>query len=200
MSKVTAEEFAHATQIDLSIGGTSMLRLTSDGVQRPNGKDSSWFTYLTEGNIAVGGQGAAYAEETIGTGRIYKAWELPTHASNSPFVEINFWLPPDYDGSELKFTAYMFKQNTATGTDIDTRLRIACVGAGDYLDPTVSAAVDVVDTVGTNDYLFLVEHTVTPANAADGGLVHGRFQRVPSLPADDYTDSVYLIGARVEYS
>lgn len=200
MSKLTAAEVAHATQLDLSIGGTDVFRVTSDGVEVVSGKNRNWFTQLIAGNIAVGGQGAAYDVETLGSFRKYNAWELPTHASNSPFIELNFWLPPDYDGSALKFTADMFRLNTATGSDIDTRLRLGCVGPGDSLDVTVSSVVDVVTATGANSALFQVEHTVTPANAADGGLCHGYFQRVPGQAADDYTDSVYFLGARVEYS
>lgn len=200
MSDFTAEKLKHATQLDLEIGGTSMLRLTSSGLERPNGRDKGWFVDLVGGHLAVGGQGAAFAEESLGTGRVYPAFELPTHASNSPYVELSFWLPPDYDGSALLVTGFFFKKITATGTAIDTRVRLGCVAAGVLLDPSVSAAVDVVDTVAANESLFLVEHTVTPANGAAGALCHGRFQRVPSLAADDYTASVYLIGARVAYA
>ena len=199
MSRILTQVVEDDTQIDLKIGGDSMLQLTSDGISRPNGKNADWYQDIVGGNIAVGGAGAAAATVTVGS-RVYNAWALPNDATLNAYLEINFWLPPDYDGSALKFCAYMTKTATATGTDIDTRIRVGCIGAGDNLSPTLSAAVDVVDTVGTNETLFLVEHTLTPANAADGGLCHGIIQRVASLPADDYTGTVYLIGARVEYA
>lgn len=196
---IKSSSFEHATALDLKIGGTAVLSLDAAGVSIASGKNKDWFLDLLGDNFAVGGQGAAYGQVTIGS-RVYNAWELPNHASNSPFIEVNFWLPPDYDGAELAVQLCCFRTATATGTAIDTRCRLACIGVGDTMNPTLSTAVDVVDTVGANETPFLVDHSLTPANAADGGLCHGIIQRVPSLPADDYTGSVYLLGARVRYA
>ena len=199
MSKVTVAAINHATALELQIASTAVLEVDADGVNLASGKNKNWYVDLVGDNFAVGGQGATYGQVTIGS-RVYNAWELPTHASNSPFVEVNFWLPPDYDAAPLSVVCYMFKTATATGTDIDTRCRLGCIGVGDSLSPAVSSAVDVVDTVGANEALFLVEHSLTPGNAANGGLCHGYIQRVPFVAADNYTSSVYLLGARVSYA
>lgn len=201
MSRLLTPVVEDASGIALKVGGTTMLNIDTDGISRPNGTDAQWFVDLFGDRIAVGGQGAlAQATLTIGSFRIYNAWELINHASNSPYLEITFFLPPDYDGRDLKITLFMVRTATATGTDIDTRCRLGCVEPTESLDVTVSSAVDVVTTTGANNTLFTVEHTVSPAGAAAGALCHGYIQRVPSVPADDYTGSVYLIGARVEYA
>lgn len=190
----------HATELDIKIGGVSLMNFDADGVRRGAGTDYNWFTHLSGDNFCLGGSGAvAKAVLTIGSFRSYNAWELPNGATN-PFLEWNFWLPPDYDGSALAITCYMVRTATATGSDIVTNVRLGCLGAGDNLNLTPSAQNNVTDTVSANNTLFLLEHTVTPANAADGGMCHGYLQRVPTDAADNYTGSVYLIGARVEYA
>lgn len=195
----TTDELNHATQLDLKVAGNSLLRMTDGVLTRPTGTDKSWFVDLLGDAFGLGGGGAvAQAQITVGS-RKYNAWEFP-NGGTDPILEMNFWLPPDYNGDALKCTFYCFKTATATGSNIVSNLQLACVGAADDLDATLSSGVTVTDAVGANDALFLVEHTITPANAADGGLVHGIFQRLPTNVADDYTDSVYLIGARVEYA
>lgn len=202
MSKLTTASIEDATQLDLKIGGNDVLRLTADGSQRMQGMDLNWFVDLIGDHLAIGGSGAlAQAVLSIGSFRKYNAWEFINHASNNPFLDLNFWLPPGYDGRPLKGTLYFVKTATATGTDIVTNLRLVAIGEGDSLDSTVSASgLNVVTTVGANNCLFTVEHDVTPNNAADGGLCHGLIQRLPTNASDDYTGSVYLIGARIEFA
>lgn len=201
MSKLKTPIIEDATSISLKIDGTTIMSIDEDGVSISNGTNANWFVDLFGDRIAVGGQGAlAQATLTIGSFRIYNVWEFINHASNSPYLEVTFFLPPDYDGRDLKVTLFMVRTATATGTDIDTRCRLGCVEPTESLDVTVSSAIDVVTTTGANNTLFTVEHTVSPAGAAAGALCHGYIQRVPSVPADDYTGSVYLIGARVEYA
>lgn len=194
----------HATELDIKIGGVSLMNFDADGVRRGAGTDYNWFTHLSGSNFCIGGGGSGgaltEAVTVIGSFRAYNVWALPNSVSNQPFIEFNFWLPPDYDGSALKITCYMVRTSTSTGTDIVTNIRLGCIGAGDTLNLTTSSQNNVTDTTGANNTLFLVEHTVTPANAADGGMCHGFIQRVPTDAADDYTGSVYLIGARVEYA
>lgn len=189
----------HTTGIDLKIGGSTVLAVTAGGTTR-TGADFSWSQELLGSNFAIAGGGAvAQAVLSIGSFRKYNAWEFPNGATN-PYIDINFWLPPGYDGSALLATLYWVKTVTATGTNIVTNCRLACIGTGDSLDATVSSAVNVTTAVGSNNYLFVAQHTVTPANAADGGLCHGLIQRLVTDGADDYTGSTYLIGARMEYA
>lgn len=200
MSRVLTAVVEDATQLDLKIGGNSKLRVTADGVERPSGLDLSWFIDLLGDNFAIAGGGAvAQAVLSIGSFRKYNSWEFP-NGGTDPYIDINFWLPPGYDGRELTVTLNWVKTATATGTNIVTNARLACIGAGDSLDATVSTGVDVTTAVGANNTRFLTTHTVTPTNAADGGLCHGLIQRKPTNVSDDYTGSVYLVGARVEFS
>ncbi len=188
----------HATGIDLKINGSTVLALTEGGVTR-TGADYSWSQELFGKNFAVGGSGALdEAVITIGTYRKYNAFEFVN--SSTPYLDVNFWLPPDYDGSALLVTLYFVKTATATGTDIVTRIRLGCIGEADSLDVTISNPTDITTTTAANNCLFTVAHTVTPLNAADGGLCHGIVQRIATAVADDYTGSAYLIGARVEYA
>jgi hypothetical protein len=201
MSRVLTEIVEHATQLDLKVGGVAMMRFDADGVSRPNGCDKAWFTDLIGVNLALGGSGAlAQALLTISGARIFNAWELINHASNNPYLAVQFWLPPDYDGSALKISLYLVKTATATGSNIVTRVALECIGSGDTLAASVAQTAMVTTAVGANNCLFVAEQTVTPDNAADGGLCHGYFQRRPTETADDYTGSVYLLGARVEYA
>ena len=189
----------HATGMEFQIAGAPVLEITASGVTR-TGADYSWSQEILGDNFAIAGGGAvAQAVLSIGSYRKYNAWEFPNGATD-PYIDINFWRPPGYDGSALTATLYWVKTATATGTAIVTNCRLACVGTGDSLDATVSTGINVTTTVGTNNYLFITSHAVTPANAADGGLCHGLIQRLPTNVADDYTGSVYLIGARVEYA
>ena len=199
---ITAELVGVDNQLDLSlVSGTPQIRLTTAGFSRPNAKDLHWYQDLYGPNFAAGGAGALdEALLAIGTFRQYKAWELIPHASNNPYIDFSFWLPPDYDASELKFTLSLVKTATATGSNIVTRMNMGCVGLADTLDLSMTTAVDDTVAVGANAALFIAEHTITPANAADGGLCHGYIQRMNTDASDDYTDSVYLLGARVEYA
>lgn len=189
----------HATGIDLKINSSTVLAITEDGVTR-TGADYSWSQEILGDNFAVAGGGSvAQAILSIGTSRKYNAWEFQ-NAAAYPYLDINFWLPPGYDGSALLVTLYWVKTATATGTNIVSNCRLGCIGTGDSLDVAVSNAVNLTTAVGANNCLFVTQHTVTPANAADGGLCHGIIQRLPAEAADDYTGSAYLIGARVEYA
>lgn len=189
----------HATGIDLKINGTTVLAITDGGTER-TGADYSWAQEILGHNFAIAGGGAvAQAVLSIGTYRKYNAWEFPNGATD-PYIDVNFWLPDGYDASGLVVKLYWVKTATATGTAIVTNCRLACVGTADSLDATVSTGINVTTTVGANNYLFVTSHTVTPANAADGGLCHGLIQRLPTNVADDYTGSIYLLGARVEYA
>ncbi len=201
MAKTVTPTVEHPTALDVDINGVTMMAFTSDGVSRPNGRDADWHTYLAGDNFSVGGSGSVdQSVLAIGSFRTYNVWELVNSASSDPFTECNFWLPDDYDGSDIKVTLQCVRVDTASGTDIDTRVRLGCIGAGDDLDVTISSGVDVITTIGANDALFTIEHTVSPANAADGGLCHGFIQRVPTAVADDYTGSIYVLGAKVEYA
>lgn len=187
------------TSIDIKIAGNSILNIAAGGITR-TGADYSWSQEILGDNFAIAGGGAvAQAVLSIGSFRKYNAWEFPNGATD-PYIDINFWLPPGYDGSALKVTLYWVKKTTATGTAIVTNCRLVCIGTGDSLNSTVSTGIDVTTTVGANDCLFITEHTVTPNSAVDGGLCHGLIQRKPTNVADDYTASTYLIGARVEYA
>lgn len=193
-------EIEDAAGIDLKVDGVTLLRLNADGMERQAGADFNWFHDLVGSNIAVGGNGAvAQAVVSVGSFRKYNAWELPNGATD-PFLDVNFFLPDGYDGSELKVTLFLFKTATATGTAVVTRARLGCVAPGSTLDLSISTGVNVTTTVGANNALFAVEHTLTPPNPASGALCHGIIQRVPTAVADDYTGSLYLIGARVEYA
>jgi hypothetical protein len=188
----------HATGIDLNINSTTVLAITADGVER-TGADYSWSAELTGANFALGGGGAlAQAVVTIGS-RKYNAWELPNGVTD-PYLEANFWIPPGYDASNLLFSLYLFKTATATGTNIVTNSQFACIGSADSLDATLSSVNNVTTAVGANNCLFVAQHTIAPANAADGGLCHGIIQRIPTNVADNYTGSIYILGARVEYA
>lgn len=201
MSRILTETIEHATQLNLKIGGVSVLEVTADGVDRVSGKDRNWFTDLIGANISLGGSGAlAQAALNIGGARVFNAWELINHGSNNPYLAVQFWLPPDYDGSALKISLFLVKTATATGSNIVTRVALECIGSGDTLAASVAQTANVTTAVGANNCLFVAEQTVTPDNAADGGLCHGYFQRRPTETADDYTGSIYLLGARVEYA
>lgn len=194
-----SSSFEHDTGIDLKINGATVLNIAEGGITR-TGADYSWSQEILGDNFAIAGGGAiAQAVLSIGSFRKYNAWQFPNGATD-PYIDINFWLPPGYDGSALKATLYWVKTATATGTAIVTSCRLVCIGTGDSLDSTVSTGVDVTTTVGSNNCLFITEHTVTPNNAADGGLCHGLIQRKPTNVADDYTGSTYLIGVRMEYA
>ena len=190
----------HPTGIDLKIAGSTVLAITADGITR-TGADYSWYTDLIGANIAVGGSGAlAQAILDIGGARKFNAWELVNSGSSNAYLGVQFWLPPDYDGSALKISLYLVKTATATGTNIVTRTALECIGTGDTLVATVGQTTNVTTAVGANNCLFVAEQTITPDNAADGGLCHGYIQRRPTEVADDYTGSIYLLGARVEYA
>lgn len=193
-----SDVFNHATGMDLKINNATVLAITEHGVER-TGADFSWSIELTGANFALGGGGAvAQAVLTVGS-RKYNVWELP-NGGTDPYLEANFWIPPGYDASSLLFSLYLFKTATATGTNIVTNAQFACIGSADSLDATLSSANNVTKAVGANNCLFVAQHTITPANAADGGLCHGVIQRAPTNVADDYTGSIYLLGARVEYA
>lgn len=188
----------HATGIDLKINNATVLAITEGGIER-TGIDYSWSTELIGANFALGGGGAiAQAVVSIGS-RKYNVWELP-NGGTDPHLDINFWLPEGYDASALLLSLYLVKSITATGTNIVTNARLACIGSGDSLDATLSTAANVTTAVGANNCLFVAQHTITPANSSGGSLCHGLIQRVPTNVADDYTGSIYLIGARVEYA
>lgn len=200
MSKVLAERVEHVTGLSLAINGVSIMQINAAGVEQVGGTNYNWFAELLGNNFAVAGGGAlAQSVLSVGSFRKYNVWELP-NGGTDPFLDVNFWLPPDYDGSPLKVTLNFVKTTTATGTNIITTCRLACIGVGDSLDATASAEVKVTTAVGSNNCLFTVEHTVTPDNRFDGLLCHGLVQRKPTDVLDDYTGSVYLIGARVEYA
>lgn len=188
----------HATGIDLKINGNTVLAITEGGVER-TGADYSWSTELIGSNFALGGGGAiAQAVLSVGS-RKYNVWELP-NGGTDPYLEVNFWIPAGYDASNLLLSLYLLKTATASGTNIVTNAQFACVGTADSLDATLSSANNVTTAAGANNTLFVAQHTIAPANASDGGLCHGIIQRVPTNVADDYTGSIYLLGARVEYA
>lgn len=196
----TEAEINHATAFDLSIAGTPVLNFDADGMDLVSGKNKNWFDHLLGSNFAVGGNGAvAQAVLSIGASRKYNAFELP-NGGTDPFLETTFWLPPDYDAASISLTFYLVKTATATGTNIVTRCRLGCAGSGDSLDLSITSPDDTTTAVGANNTLFTVTHALVPTNAADGGLCHGFFQRVPTSVNDDYTGSIYLLGARVRYT
>jgi hypothetical protein len=196
---IKTNEIIDATGLDVVINGTTVLAVTEAGVTR-TGADYSWSQEILGDNFAIAGGGAvAQAVLSIGAYRKYNVWEFPNGATD-PYIDVNFWLPPGYDGSGLSMKLYWVKTATATGSNIVTNARLACIGAGDSLDATVSTGINVTTAVGTNNYLFVTTHSVTPANAADGGLCHGLIQRLVTNGSDDYTGSTYLLGARVEYA
>lgn len=190
----------HPTQIDLSINSVPVMSITETGVER-FGADRSWAMELLGANLAIGGSGAvAQAVLDLGGARKFNAWELVNSGSTNAYLAVQFWLPPDYDGSALKLSLYLVKTLTASGTNIVTRTALECIGTGDTLIAAVAQTDMVTTAVGANNCLFVAEQTITPDNAADGGLCHGYIQRRSTEVADDYTASVYLVGARVEYA
>ena len=190
----------HATGIDLKINNNTVFSITENGTER-TGADYSWSMELLGANLCVGGSGAvAQAILDLGGARKFNAWELVNSGSSSAYLGVQFWLPPGYDGSPLKISLYLVKTATATGSNIVTRTALECIGTGDTLVATVGQTTNVTTAVGANNCLFVAEQTVTPDNAADGGLCHGYIQRRPTEVADDYTGSIYLLGARVEYA
>lgn len=190
----------NATSIELQIAGSTVLKISADGVTR-TGADYSWHTDLGADNISVGGSGAvAQAVLDLGGARKYMAWELVNSGSSNAYLAVQFWLPPGYDGSALKVSLYLVKTATATGSAVVTRTALECIGAGDSLAASVAQTASVTTSVGSNNCLFIAEQTLTPDNAADGGLCHGYIQRRPTDVADNYTGSIYLLGARVEYA
>lgn len=190
----------HATGIDLKINNSTVLAITEGGITR-TGADYSWSLELLGANLCIGGSGAvAQAILDLGGARKFNAWELVNSGASNAYLGVQFWLPPDYDGSALKISLYLVKTATATGTNIVTRTALECIGTGDTLVATVGQTSMVTTAVGSNNCLFVAEQTVTPDNAADGGLCHGYIQRRPTEVADDYTGSIYLLGARVEYA
>lgn len=199
MSFITSE-VNHATQLDLSVAGNPVLTLTEDGVER-TGLDLSWHIDLLGSNFCVAGGGAVNeAVLSIGSFRKYNAWEFP-NGSTDPYIDVNFWLPPGYDGRDIKVTLAFVRTATATGSNIVTNARFMCIGAGDSLQGTVSNAINVTTAIGAQQCLFYATHsTINPNNAPDGGMCHGLIQRLVTNVADDYTGSVYLIGARVEFA
>jgi len=190
----------HATGIDFKINGVTKLAITEGGTER-TGADYSWNLELLGANLCVGGSGAvAQAILDLGGARKFNAWELVNSGSSNAYLGVQFWLPPSYDASPLKVSLYFVKTATATGTNIVTRVALECIGTGDTLAATVGQTTNVTTAVGANNCLFVAEQTITPDNAADGGLCHGYIQRRPTEVADDYTGSIYLLGARVEYA
>lgn len=190
----------HATGIDLKINNSTVLAITEGGIER-TGADYSWSTELLGANLALGGSGAlAQAVLNLGGARSFNAWELINSGASNPYLAVQFWLPPDYDASPLKVSLYFVKTATASGSNIVTRVALECIGTGDTLAATVGQTTNVTTAVGANNCLFVAEQTITPDNASDGGLCHGYFQRRPTEVADDYTGSIYLLGARVEYA
>lgn len=190
----------NAASIEFQIGGNTVFEIEADGITR-TGADYSWSTELGADNISVGGSGAvAQAALDLGGARKYLAWELVNSGSTNAYLAVQFWLPPGYDGSPLKISLYLVKTATATGSAIVTRTALECIGTGDTLAASVAQTAMVTTSVGTNNCLFVAEQNVTPDNAADGGLCHGYIQRRSTETADNYTGSVYLLGARVEYA
>lgn len=197
---IKTDVIKHDTGIQLKINEVTVFSATETGVERFVA-DYSWALELLGANLAVGGSGAvAQAILDLGGARKFNAWELINSSSTNAYLAVQFWLPPDYDGSPLKIKLYLVKTLTASGTNIVTRTALECIGTGDTLAAAVAQTAMVTTAVGANNCLFVAEQTITPDNAADGGLCHGYIQRRSTEVADDYTASVYLIGARVEYA
>ena len=200
MSSIQTTQIVTPTGLDIVVDGTTVAEFLEDSVTL-NVTNKNWFVDIIGANVAIGGSGAvAQAILDLGGARKFNAWELVNSGSANAYLAVQFWLPPDYDGSALKVSLYLVKTATATGTAVVTRTALECIGTGDTLAAAVAQTAAVTTSVGSNNCLFVAEQTVTPDNAADGGLCHGYIQRRSTDASDNYTGSIYLLGARVEYA
>jgi hypothetical protein len=175
------------------------LTLSGDLALGVGGVNRTWGRSLQPRDAALGVPGAA--EGPLDTNHGIFSVNFSYLAFDPTTREWAHWaiaLPPDYNGAALKFTVYWYAAAGTVSATVTWRVRAACINDLEVVVGATGLGAGATDTITALSTLHVPSITMTPDNAASGGLLAVSLER--TADTDTFNGDARLIALHVAYA
>jgi len=174
--------------------------LTIGGDLKVNGVDTTWSVFLSarEGWPAPSTGCASPVLISFGTSTDAAFYVMDFDKDSDEYAKYSVFLPPEYDGRSLAIRLY-WTATSGTSGDVLWRIYGRCSGDGDDLTSSDTAYATGIDTFLGLNKMHVRQYTLSPSNAAAGGLLVITIRRQGSNGQDTFDADARLAGLCIGY-
>lgn len=115
------------------------------------------------------------------------------------YSKFNLFMPTDYDGRALQVTVHWTATEGSSG-HVRWVVNARCFGDHDSMDTNVSQNIVLDDVFNAQNEVHVITGTITPTDAANGGLLALMVRRQADHAEDTFNADARLIGISLRYS